>query len=66
MTESFVLKRVSDGKYFQDPPLGTNEEWTTKIENARTWADIDRAAAAAFTWFRVKGQQLEVHGLVQG
>jgi hypothetical protein len=62
-TERFVLKRVEDGLYFQEPPLGSINEWTPQLQDARTWVDIDSCIAAAFTWYRIKGQQLEVHGV---
>ena len=63
-TERFVLKRVSDGLYFQEPPVGSIKEWTDVVEDARTWVDLESCCAAAFTWFRIKGQQLEVHGFL--
>jgi hypothetical protein len=57
--ERFLLQRA-DGAYFRHPTNDDLREWTDFPKEAHQWVDIDAAAAAAFIWNNLKGEDVIV------
>ena len=59
----FVLKRSSDGRYFRSVPShNIEEEWTTEIDLAQRWFDIDVVCQLAERWNNIQADQLVIEG----
>ena len=57
--ERFLLQRA-DGAFFKHPTNEDEREWTDTPKEAHQWVDIDAAAAAAYIWNTLKGEDVTV------
>jgi len=64
LPEFWILRRVSDGKFFSEPTGPHSEEWVDTPSKARTWVDYDRCVSAATVWKKIQGEQLEVRPFI--
>lgn len=56
----YVLRRQKDGLFFCKAHGVDNREWSADRRQAWPWVEQYRAQAAAETWLKIKGEQLEV------
>ena len=55
----YVLHRA-DGTFFHQPDDLDLREWRPEVESAHRWVDIHAAAAAAYIWFKLKHEDVQV------
>jgi hypothetical protein len=57
--ERYLLQRA-DGAFFRHPTDDDLSEWSTSVEAAHRWVDHGAAAAAAYIWNTLKGEDVTV------
>lgn len=65
MKTRYVLRRA-DGAFFHHPTDLDPREWRPEAESAHQWVDIHAAAAAAYIWQNLKGEDVRVVALTLG
>ena len=58
----YVLQR-QDNLFFRHPTDADLSEWTRGALHAHQWVDFDSAAAAAYIWNTLKGEEVTVSTL---
>jgi hypothetical protein len=57
--DRYLLQRA-DGAFFKHPDDIDLREWTDSPAAAHRWVDIHAAAAAAYIWTNIKGEDVMV------
>ena len=59
----YLLQRQDDLFFFRHPTDDDLSEWTRGALHAHQWVDFDSAAAAAYIWNTLKGEEVMVSTL---
>ena len=55
----YVIRRA-DGMFFHTPTDTDTREWRPEVGSAFRWVDLSACRAAAYSWHRLKGEDVRI------